>query len=100
MTHDTVKDPNGSGKRVEALTIGIRPALAIMAIIITSGGGSAYWLNSQLNSIKLIVQQNSYDRWTRSMSEALCRQLERDNKGFKCPDELPRFVPPDNPFSG
>lgn len=100
MTHDTVKDPNGSGKRVEALTIGLRPALAIMVIIIGSGGGSAYWLNEQLNSIKTIVQQNSHDRWTRSMTEALCRHLERKNKGFACPKELPRFVAPDNPFNG
>ncbi len=99
MGHDTIKNPDGSGGRVEALTIGLKEAMAIMVLIIGTGGSSALWLSAKLNHIQSIVQQNSQDRWTRGMMEQLCRILERDNKGFRCPEELPHFNPPKDPFS-
>lgn len=97
MTRDQVKDPNGSGKRVEALTIGVWPATTILlasVVICASAVGMYFSLKSEITEMKSLILINTGDRWTRSMTKDLCRRLEKDNHGFKCPDILPQYEPP------
>jgi hypothetical protein len=103
MEHDQVKDPNtmngNKTKRVEALTVGLIPALSlVVAAFVTAVSmvGMYFSLKSEIRDLKTMVIVGYTDQWTRSMMVDWCRQMERANSGFRCPPTLERYRLPTN----
>lgn len=97
MKFDKVRDPNGGRHKVEALTIGLLPALSLVATAIATTVlvvGMFVALQYKIDRLNEIVLITATDRWTRSNMESLCGQLELINKEFHCPDTLPKTTDP------